>query len=236
MNAITNLLSQSQQIETKLGYTFKDKNLLVLAFTHCSFVNENKHITPSHNERLEFLGDSVLSIIISEHLYRNMPSIPEGDLSYLRARLVEAQSCVTYIQDLQLEEYLLLGRGERMNDGRGRESILADLFEAIIGAIYLDGGLKCVETFIFEHFAKHIQAIIKKPHKNWKAELQDYSQKRYQQQPEYHVLDTIGPDHDKTFKIAVSINDEVIGTGKGSSKKTAQQAAAANALEKLTHD
>ena len=227
------MLKSYNDIETKLGYVFKDKDLLALAFTHCSFVNENRHLTREHNERLEFLGDSVLSLVISEHLYRNFPSIPEGQLSYLRARLVEAQSCVLYIQNLNVEEFLLLGKGEKMNDGRGRDSILADLFEAIIGAIYLDGGFEDVKKFIFNNFSRIIQSIIKKPLKNWKAELQDFSQKKLQQTPIYEVLETQGPDHNKMFKVAVLIDGHEVGVGEGSSKKTAQQDAAKKAFNKI---
>src|SRR5690349_4251097 len=128
------ILRNSHKIEEQLGYTFHDKNLLALAFIHRSYINENKHVT-QHNERLEFLGDSVLGLLVADYLYCYLPSNSEGDLSYLRSRLVEAASCVIYVTKLKVQSYLLLGKGERMNDGRGRDSTLADLFEAIIGAI-----------------------------------------------------------------------------------------------------
>ena len=154
MNQMENLQKNISVIEGKLGYTFRDQSLLTLAFIHCSFINENRAIT-QHNERLEFLGDSVLGMLISEYLYCYLPSTPEGELSYLRSRLVEASSCVNYVQSLNIASYVLLGKGERMNDGRGRESILADLFEAVIGAIFLDGGLEAAKNFLFHKFSLH---------------------------------------------------------------------------------
>lgn len=232
MNALQKLIQHAPEIESQIGYKFTDHQLLALAFVHRSFVNENRDIT-IHNERLEFLGDSVLGMLVAEHLYRYFPETPEGELSYLRSRLVEASSCVAYIQKLNVSQYLLLGKGERMNDGRGRESILADFFEAIIGAIYLDGGLDAAKNFLFENFKNEINGILKTPVRNWKAILQDYCQKKYQKGPEYHVLEESGPDHRKTFRISVHIKDKPMGYGTGSSKKEAQQAAAADALSHL---
>jgi ribonuclease-3 len=172
-------------------------------------------------------------MLISDYLYCKLPQTPEGELSYLRSRLVEASSCVHYIQSLNLSGYLLLGKGERMNDGRGRESILADLFEALIGAIYLDGGLLAAKDFLFKNFTYHIETILKTPLRNWKALLQDYCQKNYQQTPTYQVLQESGPDHSKIFQISVGIKNQELGIGKGTSKKEAQQAAAADAIAKF---
>lgn len=224
---------QISLIEEKLGYTFKDKSLLALAFVHRSYINEHREVL-CHNERLEFLGDSILGMIMAEHLYLNFPHTPEGELSFLRSRLVEAPSCIHYIQKLDLNKFLLLGKGERMNDGRGRESILSDLLEAIIGAIFLDGGIDAARTFIFHNFSAEIDNIIQTPMRNWKATLQDYCQKKYQATPVYHVLSEIGPDHHKVFKISVKIHDLELGVGEGSSKKEAQQAAAADALKSIS--
>jgi ribonuclease-3 len=232
MNTFQKFSQNTSAIESRIGYSFKDPELLSLAFVHRSYINENRAIV-SHNERLEFLGDSILGLIIAEHLYKHLPTTPEGDLSYLRSRLVEATSCVLYIQKLDLGKYLLLGKGERMNDGRGRESILADLFEAIIGAIYLDGGLDAAKAFLFTNFNEEISRILQTPDRNWKALLQDYCQRRYQQPPIYKVIEESGPDHSKIFKISVMINDHAAGHGEGSSKKEAQQAAAADALTKI---
>ncbi len=227
------LLKQSMtDIECRLGYSFKDRSLLFLAFIHRSYVNENRSIT-THNERLEFLGDSILGLLIAEYLYRGLPTTPEGELSYLRSRLVEASSCVTYVQKLDIGTFILLGKGERMNDGRGRESILADLFEAIVGAIFLDAGIEAARQFLFQKFSEEFSEILQRPIRNWKALLQDYCQKKYQRTPEYKLEEATGPDHSKIFKISVFINDLNVGHGEGSSKKEAQQAAASDALSKL---
>jgi ribonuclease-3 len=232
MNPIKELIQHSAAIEERLGYRFNDRSLLILSFIHRSFINENKDVK-EHNERLEFLGDSVLGLLMADYLYRTFPTRPEGQLSYLRSRLVEASSCVGYIQSLDIEQYLLLGRGEKMNDGRGRESILADLLEAIIGAIYLDGGIDAARQFLFTNFAHKIESILKTPLQNWKALLQDHCQKKFQQTPFYKVLRESGPDHGKSFEISVLVNDMEVGRGTGASKKEAQQAAAADAVSRL---
>lgn len=232
MNVLKGIMHQATEIESKIGYTFKSKSILALAFIHRSFVNENKEVT-EHNERLEFLGDSILGMLIAEYLYRYLPTTPEGELSYLRSRLVEASSCMTYVQKLGIDRYLLLGKGERMNNGRGRDSIRADLFEAIIGAVYIDGGIEATKNFIFRNFSKDIEDILKTPVRNWKAQLQDYCQKKYHQTPIYKVVSESGPDHSKIFNISVIINNQEMGYGDGPSKKEAQQAAAQDALAKL---
>jgi ribonuclease-3 len=231
MDQMKQLIQNIPNIENKLGYTFQDHSLLILAFVHRSYINENRLIS-QHNERLEFLGDAILGMLISDFLYRNLPTTSEGELSYLRSRLVEASSCVHYVQSLHIANFILLGKGERMNDGRGRESILADLFEAIIGAIFLDGGLESARQFLFNKFTEQIEAILKTPLRNWKALLQDYCQKKFQQTPVYQVLQASGPDHSKTFDISVHINQQELGRGKGASKKEAQQAAASDALSR----
>lgn len=220
------------EIETHLGYTFTNKELLCLSFIHRSYVNENKHVT-QHNERLEFLGDSVLGIIIAEYLFALLPDTAEGELSYLRSRLVEAGACTRYAEVLNLKRYLIMGKGERTNDGRGRESILSDLFEALVGAIYLDGGLHAAREFLFAKLQGQFEEILKTPIQNWKAILQDYSQKKHQKPPIYSLVSETGPDHSKIFEVTVSINDEDVGIGQGESKKEAQQQAAKDAITKL---
>jgi len=233
MHTIKSLTQNIPNIESKLGYAFKDPSLLLLAFVHRSYINENKEVR-GHNERLEFLGDSVLGLIASKYLYCTLPlDTPEGELSYIRSRLVEAASCALYVQKLSIASFLLLGKGERMNDGKGRESIHADLFEALIGAIYLDGGLGHAEHFWLTTFADEIQSIIQTPLRNWKSLLQDYCQKNFQQLPTYAVLEETGPHHNKQFKISVILKDQQIGFGVGSSKKEAQQAAASDACHQL---
>jgi ribonuclease III len=233
MNPVEKLLAQAPLIEERINYIFSDKNLLKLAFVHRSFFNEHRDIVQEHNERLEFLGDSVLGLIVSDYLYAKLPIETEGHLSHLRSQIVEAGSCVQLLQKLNIAEFVLLGRGESMNDGRGRETILADLFEALIGAIYLDGGVEEVKIFFFRHFEHEMQAHLRMPVRNWKAELQDYSQKKYQKPPTYKVVKETGPDHSKIFHVMALIDEQELGEGVGSSKKEAAQAAAENALRKL---
>ena len=232
MKALLDIPFNFPEIEAKLQYIFNDKKLLALAFVHRSYVNEHKEVN-IHNERLEFLGDSILGLIACDFLYHELPETAEGELSYLRSRLVEASSCNQYMQKIQVESYLLLGKGEKRNDGRGRESILADLFEAIIGAIYLDGGIAQAKVFMMNHFREEMLNIIRMPLKNWKAALQDFCQKNFQQTPTYQVLSEKGPDHSKLFLVSVQSGGKELGQGEGTSKKIAQQAAAANALLKM---
>ncbi len=233
MNPIEKFKGDIPTIEAKLGYTFKDKELLTLAFVHRSFVNENRELVAGHNERLEFLGDSVLGLLIAEHLYREEPGTAEGQLSASRSRLVQASSCARYIEQLGVGEYLLLGRGEQISGGRGRESIEADLFEAIIGAIYLDSDIDQTRTFLFDACGEAFSLLLDEPGENWKAQLQDYTQKTYQLTPTYRVIEESGPDHSKNFVVGVFVEEAELGMGTGASKKEAQQAAAGDAIAKL---
>ncbi len=229
------LIPQLSEVEDRLGYWFKNKKLLAQAFVHRSFYNEHRDLVEEHNERLEFLGDSILGLLISDYLYHHLPMQAEGELSRFRAHLVEASSCAKFLVQLGLAPFVLLGKGERANEGRGRETILADLFEALIGALYLDGGIGEAKRVFWIHFEKEIQNILESPARNWKAELQDYSQKKYQKPPVYKVVSEMGPDHSKMFLIAAFLNDQEVGQGSGSSKKEAEQAAAQNALSNLSH-
>lgn len=233
INSLDKLVQNYPAIETRLGYAFKNRDLLTLAFVHRSFFNENRSTVKEHNERLEFLGDSVLGLVISDYLYEYLPEHAEGQLSHLRSHLVEAGACASYVQKLDIGEHMLLGKGERMNEGRGRETIYADLFEALMGAIYLDGGLEECKRFFFRHFHDEVESGLKQPLRNWKAELQDYSQKKHQKPPIYKVMKEGGPDHSKIFNVSVFIEHEEIGQGTGSSKKQAEQSAAQNALKSL---
>ncbi len=233
MNPVEELTARVPLIEDKLNYSFSDKQLLVLSFIHRSFFNENRTLIAQNNERLEFLGDSVLGLVVSDHLYTHLPQEAEGQLSHLRSHIVEASNCAHFLNQLGISQYILLGKGERMNEGRGRETILADLFEALIGAIYLDGGLGAVKQFFFDHYSTKMGECLNRPLRNWKAELQDYSQKKHQRPPMYRILKETGPDHSKTFLVVVSINGMDQGEGRGSSKKEAEQAAAEDVLKKL---
>lgn len=233
MQSLEELRDHLPEIEKKICYSFKDSSLLELSFIHRSFINENRGLVREHNERLEFLGDAVLGVIISDFLYLELPDYPEGELSYLRSRLVEASICSFYIEKMGLKSYILMGKGEMMNEGKGRATILADLFEALIGAIYLDGGIEEARLFFFSHFRENVLMIIKSPNRNWKAELQDYCQKKYQKPPRYEVIKEDGPDHEKTFTVMVKLDDQLLGRGLGSSKKEAEQNSAQQAIEAL---
>jgi len=233
VDPIETLFYQAPLIEEKLGYPFRNRELLLLAFVHRSFINEHRDQMLSHNERLEFLGDSVLGLIISDYLYQFLPNHPEGELSHLRSQIVESSSCANFLLHLNVSQYILLGKGEAMNEGRGRETIFADLFEALIGAIYLDGGLEEVRRFFLFHFSERLERILISPVRNWKAELQDYAQKKFQKPPVYRVVKEVGPDHGKEFHIVVLINEVEEGHGSGPSKKIAEQAAASMAALKI---
>jgi ribonuclease-3 len=226
-------LPQVDVVEERLGYVFANKELLVSSLTHRSFVNEHKGFG-SHNERLEFLGDSVLGLAVSDYLYRRLPEHPEGVLSQLRSKLVDAVSCAAYLRTLRLEEFILLGRGEQMTEGRTKNSICADAFEAVVGAIYLDGGLAITKSFLLCHFEGVFEAAIDSPPRNYKAELQDYTQKKFQSIPVYKVAQESGPDHAKIFHVMVYVDSQEAGLGLGSSKKEAEQRAAFAALSKIS--
>ena len=222
-----------ESVENKIGVVFRNKELLKLAFVHRSFWNEHRAEIPDHNERIEFLGDSVLGLVVAEYLYLHYPQMPEGELSDIRSQLVEAASCVLYVQKLNIAPNLCLGRGEKMNTGKGRETILADLFEALIGAIYLDGGYEGARTFFFNHFQEEVDQIVASPMRNWKTELQDIAQRRYQQIPVYEVLEESGPAHRKMFRVAVFVAGKRIGEGEGRSKREAQAKAAEQGVLQL---
>lgn len=231
MNLLETLKSHLELIEEKLGYVFENKDLLVLSLTHRSFINEYRG-TLQHNERLEFLGDSVLGIVVADYLYHRLPDHPEGQLSQLRSRLVDANSCAQFLQKLKLGEHILLGKGETLTEGRTKTSILADVFEALLGAVYLDGGLGVAKSFLLFHFESEFEGAIGSPPRNYKAELQDFSQKQFQKPPNYKVVDETGPDHSKIFHVMVFIDEKEAGIGMGASKKEAEQRAAFDALSK----
>lgn len=216
-----------------MGVTFQDRTLLYLAFVHRSFWNEHREQAPDHNERLEFLGDSLLGFLIADHLVQEYPHLDEGFLSKRRAQLVEASSCRAYVQQLGIGAFLLLGKGELANEGRGRESIEADLFEALIGALYLDQGVEVVRRFFFSHFRGYVDQVMAQPASNGKAELQEWAQRQKRGIPEYRLLEEGGEAHRKYFRVAVWIGGEVWGEGRGASKKEAQARAAEEALRHI---
>ncbi|MDB6081005.1 MAG: ribonuclease 3 [Chlamydiia bacterium] len=233
MNPYDQLIQKISHIEQALHYSFTTKNYLISAFTHSSFLNEYKNLALKHNERLEFLGDSVLNLIVTEYLFRNFPEIAEGELSSFRSSIVSAPSCTKFLEKIAVGQYLLVGKGEQLNTGRRQTSIHADLFEAILGAIYLDGGLEKARTFFFDNYTGLLQSLLTKPQLNFKALLQEHLQRIKHAVPQYRVIDESGPDHEKKFTIGVYIEDLLIGTGNGTSKKEAEQNAASIALKNI---
>ncbi len=216
-------------LERNMGYEFKNPLLLKTALTHSSYANEAGKGT-KYNERLEFLGDSVLSVIVSEYLFEAFPNMPEGELTKLRASLVCEKSLAKFSQKLSVGEFLLLGNGEENSGGRTRPSILADAFEAILAALYLDSDMECAREFVLE-FVKGALKEAKPSFKDYKTMLQEIIQQNREESVKYHLVGESGPDHDKRFIVEVHLNSNVIGHGEGRSKKEAEQQAAKEALE-----
>ena len=215
-------------LEKSIDYTFKDKRLLKCALTHTSFANESK--TPS-NERLEFLGDSVLSFFVSDHIFKNYKDMPEGELTRLRSSLVcEAALCV-FAREIGLGDNLLLGKCEEKSGGRNRDSILADAFEALLAAIFLDGGIENAKKFVYKFVLRELEnKDLNHSTKDYKTLLQEIIQRNPEEVISYILTGESGPDHDKTFEVEVHLNSNVIGKGSGKSKKAAEEAAAKQAL------
>jgi len=225
-------ISKLQELEHKLGIHFKNRDLLLEALTHRSYLNERPDWHLDHNERLEFLGDAVLELIVTEYLFKNYKD-PEGILTAWRAALVNSTMLAEISKKLGLNDYVLLSQGERKDNGRARQYILANALEAIIGAVYLDRGYKETEKFIEKNILPEFPRIIdQKLYKDAKSLFQEQAQERKGVTPSYKVLDEWGPDHSKTFKVGVYLNDELAGTGFGPSKQEAQQKAAEDALHK----
>ena len=217
------------KIHDRIGYHFKNQSLLHTALTHSSYANEVKKGSVC-NERLEFLGDSVLSIVVSDYLY-NHTKMPEGELTRLRASLVCEQSLRRFAEQIDLGESLLLGKGEQQMGGRKRPSILADAFEAVIAAIYLDGGMDPAREFVLRFVEKELESHRQKAFKDYKTALQEIVQQNPEEKLSYVLLGESGPDHDKRFTVEVRLNSNPIGKGSGRSKKNAEQQAAREALE-----
>ena len=223
--------SELSKIEDKIDVKFKDKNYLKTAFVHRSFLNENKDVK-EHNERLEFLGDAVLELVVTEHLYKNYKN-PEGDLTNWRSALVKTESISEAAKTLNFEEFLMMSRGEATSSGRARQLILANCFEAVIGAIYMDQGYAASKKFLDKNLLSNLPKIIEeKLYVDPKSHFQELAQEKEGITPRYEVVSEIGPDHDKKFTVAVKIGDKEWGKGEGTSKQLAQQSAAKNALPK----
>ena len=218
----------------RLGTVFQDLSLLHQALVHTSYANETKHETMVHNERLEFLGDAVLDLIISDYLFRKFPQLPEGELTKARAVLVCETTLARRAGELQVGEFLYLGRGEELSGGRQRISILADAFEAIIGAIYLDHGIPGVTDFVMKQLAQEIKLVERGNYlKDYKTLLQELVQRKADAKIQYQLVGEEGPDHGKIFHVEVWVNDRLAGHGSGRSKKEAEQHAAQEAFAAL---
>ena len=223
-----------EELSEILSYTFSDITLLDISLTHSSYANENPDLAWEDNERLEFLGDAVLQLCMSDILIRRFPAYDEGQLSKVRAAMVNEQPLAGLAREYRIGDFMLLGRGEENSGGRDKDSILGNAVEAIIGAIYLDGGYKSALRFIETTFQSFVDEWIESPiYLDYKSLLQEASQGRFRLVPQYRITGASGPDHDKTFEIEASIGDIVSTTGTGKNKKEAEQDAARKALQKL---
>ena len=223
-----------QELEKKLNYTFRDPGLLHEALSHSSYANEHRSAGRRSNERLEFLGDSVLGFVTAEFLFVQHPDLPEGDLTRIRAALVCEQSLYEVARKLDLGAYLKLGRGEEAGGGRERTSILADATEAVFAAVYLDGGIGAASDLIHRVLLDaEKEEAVEERRRDYKTALQELIQRQADQVLSYRMIGEEGPDHDKTFRAQVLLNDQPVGTGSGHSKKEAEQSAAKDALSRL---
>lgn len=226
------ILDNICKFEENIDYKFKNKEYILEALTHSSYSNENKKY--NFNERLEFLGDSVLSIVISDYLFKSEQDLPEGELTKLRASIVCEESLSEVANNIRLGEFMLLGKGEEATGGRERISILADAFEAVIASIYLDGSIEDAKKFILNHMEKIISDARRgKIFRDYKTHLQEVLQGKGESNIWYKLVDEKGPDHNKRFIMEVGINEDVLGVGEGKSKKEAEQFAARVALDKI---
>ena len=221
-----------KDFQKKIGVTFQDVAILTQAFIHRSYINENKSSGLSHNERLEFLGDAVLELVITDFLYKKYPAKPEGDLTAYRSALVNADTCAGIAKGLGMEDYLMLSKGESKDKGRARQYILANALEALIGAIYLDQGMEKATTFIEKNFTPLIETIISEgSHVDAKSLFQEKAQEFDGITPSYKTVKESGPDHSKKFTVGVYVGKDLVAQGTGESKQDAEQAAAREALK-----
>lgn len=220
-------------LERKINITFKNKDHLKNAFIHRSYLNENRDFHLPSNEKIEFLGDSVLSLITSVYLYEKYPEFEEGDYTEIKSSIVKTGSLAQAAIDLSLGDYLYLSKGEELSGGRKNTNILADCFEALIGAIFLDQGFEVANNFVIEHLFKEVLGdIIKKgEYLSAKSRLQEIAQAKHRAIPQYRILKTEGPEHKRIFTMAVVLNKKKLGVGKGFSKKEAEEKAASSALK-----
>ncbi len=221
-----------QDFEERSGIRFTDANLLLTAFTHRSYLNETRMAGREHNERLEFLGDAVLELVVTIHLFKKFPEKNEGDLTAYRAALVNAVMLGGVAETLGMNECLLLSRGEAKDTGRARSTILANTFEAVVGALYLDQGFESAETFIEKHVLSRIDEVIESgSYRDAKSLYQEFAQEKYGLTPKYETIRAEGPDHDKRFVVELKVGDFAIAEGEGKSKQEAEQNAAEKGLK-----
>ena len=223
-----------QVLKEDFHLEFQDKSILETAFTHTSYANEHRLLNISHNERLEFLGDAVLQLIISEYLYKKYPHKPEGDLSKLRSMIVREESLAGFNRDCGFPAFLRLGNGEEKSGGRDRDTILGDAFEAFLGALLLDQGVEAVRSFLMQVMISKVETGDFEQVTDYKTRLQEFLQARGDVHIQYEVVSDSGPAHAKEFEVVVTANERILGKGKGRSKKLAEQAAAKVAFEKGT--
>lgn len=223
-----------EDLEKRIGVKFKNKNLLTEALTHRSYLNEYPKWRLPHNERLEYLGDAVLELVVSEELFKKFPTQPEGRLTVLRAALVNYQILAKVAESIALDDYILMSRGEKKDTGRAREVILANAMEALIGAIYLDQDLKKIRSFVEKFVMKNLDGVLKSgSYKDAKSELQEIVQEKLKITPTYRVLGESGPAHQRLFKMGVYFGEKLIADGEGAAKQDAELEAARSALKKL---
>jgi ribonuclease-3 len=221
-----------KDLEAAIGYSFRNITLVQNALTHSSYANERWHNSLMSNERLEFMGDSVLGMVVAEYLYRNFPDRPEGELTRMRADMVCEQALAVVADRIDLGKHLLLGKGEEQSGGRNRASILADAVESVIAAMFLDGGMEAAKAFISKFVLCDVP-VTKLHNADYKTALQEKVQEKKNQTLSYALVGESGPDHEKRFEVQVSLNGTVVGTGSGSSKKRAEQDAARDAMARL---
>lgn len=225
--------SDLESIQKTIQIHFRKPGLLKNALIHRSYLNEHKELKLDSNERLEFLGDAVLSLIVSKHLYEKLPQSPEGELTQFRASLVRTETLAILAKKLELGKYLYLSKGEEESGGRNNQTILADAFESLIGSIYIDQGITTVQDFVSRHILANWQKLTQGAITDYKSKLQEMLQKHYRQSPVYKLLKSWGPDHNRSFEIGVYLAEELLGKGTGKNKQIAAQNAAQEALTRL---
>jgi ribonuclease-3 len=231
------MVGDLDRLQKAVGVRFNDETLLHRALVHSSFLNENPDFDLPSNERLEFLGDALLDFIVGEHLYRSLPEMDEGELTKLRAALINAKTLAKFARNMELGDYMRLSRGEDERGGRARSGLLSDAFEALVAAIYLDSGLEAVENFLMPFIEPEAVRVMERGlERDHKSRLQEWTQSELRVTPVYRTIKERGPDHAKEFTVEVWVGDRAYGRGEGRSKQAAQQRAAQHALEEVAKD